>query len=326
MADTVAAGNPDGDPRDPPPIVATAANQYGSGVNTIRPVALRDRWVEWLLHRRHGGDAEQLRRTLEFLGPIRDRVIANARLSPGDVVLDVGAGDGLIGFAALEVVGPTGRVIFDEISEDLLAHLRQLAASAGVLERCDFVLTPAEDLVPIADASVDAVTLRSVLIYVERKSAALQSFYRVLRSGGRLSIFEPINRFGQPRQGEAFGGYDVAPVKELYDRVQAVYETLPTQRTMLDFDERTLLEMIEGVGFTSIKMSYEAEIGFGKEIPSWDRMMRSSPNPLAPTGAEAIAQALTPQEAERYVSHMRPLLESGPPRIRSGMVYVVATK
>ncbi|MGH2669792.1 MAG: IS630 family transposase, partial [bacterium] len=81
-----------------------------------------------------------------------------------------------------------------------------------------------------------------------------------------------------------------------------------------------------GVNKTSRTAHYEAEIGFGREVPSWDRMMRSSPNPLAPTGAEAIARTLTPQEADRYVTYMRPLLESGPPRIRSGTVYISATK
>lgn len=70
-----------------------------------------DRWAAWLAQRRHGGDAKQLRRTLEFLAPVRAQVISHAGLGRGDVVLDVGCGDGLIAFAAAEEVGPTGSVI-----------------------------------------------------------------------------------------------------------------------------------------------------------------------------------------------------------------------
>lgn len=66
--------------------------------------------MAWLAQRRHSGDPEQLRRTLEFLSPVRAQVIAHAGLSRADVVLDVGCGDGLT-FAAAEEVGPTGSVI-----------------------------------------------------------------------------------------------------------------------------------------------------------------------------------------------------------------------
>ena len=45
----------------------------------------------------------------------------------------------------------------------------------------------------MADGSVDVVTTRSVLIYVKDKAAALREFYRVLKPGGRVSLFEPIN-------------------------------------------------------------------------------------------------------------------------------------
>lgn len=287
---------------------------------------LRDQWAEWLLHRRHGGDPEQLRRTLEFLAPIRDRVIKAARLSAGDVVLDVGAGDGLIGFAALEAVGPTGRVIFDEISADLLGELQRLAKSAGVSERCDFVLSSAETLTEIADASVDAVTMRSVLIYVADKASAFRAFYRVLRPGGRLSIFEPINRFAEPRPGEAWGGYDVRPVQDLYERVMAVYRAAPSTPTMLDFDERTLFELAEEAGFTRVKLELEAESGVREEPWTWDQWMNAAPNPLAPTGAEAIASALTPREAAGFTTYMREQMETNLPTFRSSLAYVQAVK
>lgn len=52
-----------------------------------------------------------------------------------------------------------------------------------------FVRVAAEDLSTIADA---VVTTRSVLIYVDDKAAAFRAFHRVLKAGGRLSIFEPI--------------------------------------------------------------------------------------------------------------------------------------
>ena len=54
-----------------------------------------------------------------FLLPVRDRVLRNAALTGGETLLDVGAGDGLIAFGALELIGEGGRVIFSDISQDL---------------------------------------------------------------------------------------------------------------------------------------------------------------------------------------------------------------
>lgn len=45
---------------------------------------------------------------------------------------------------------------------------------------------PADQLAAVADASVDAVTARSVLIYVKDKAQAMREFFRVLRPGGRV--------------------------------------------------------------------------------------------------------------------------------------------
>ena len=91
-----------------------------------------DEWAAWFADRRHGGDAEQLQRTLEFLLPIRDDVVRHADIGDGDTVLDVGCGEGLIAFAAVERVGPGGSVIFSDVSEGLLDHCRRLATRLGL--------------------------------------------------------------------------------------------------------------------------------------------------------------------------------------------------
>ena len=51
----------------------------------------RDKWAEWVLSRSHGGDAGQKQRWLDFLRPIRDRVLTHAELVDGG---ELGADDG----------------------------------------------------------------------------------------------------------------------------------------------------------------------------------------------------------------------------------------
>ena len=96
----------------------------------------RDQWTQWLLARRHGGDPAALERQLHDIYRFRDRVLGNAAIREGDVVLDVGTGTGLIGFGALDLVGATGRVIFSDISKDLLEECGRTAKDIGVLSRC----------------------------------------------------------------------------------------------------------------------------------------------------------------------------------------------
>jgi arsenite methyltransferase len=266
-----------------------------------------DQWARWLLHRRHGDDPEQLEQTLAYLSPIRDRVLDHARLREGETVLDVGCGDGLIAFGALDRVGPSGAVIFSDISQDLLDQCQHLATQMGVLHRCRFLRAGAEDLAAIADGTVDAVTTRSVLIYVADKRRAFAEFFRVLRPGGRISLFEPINRFGggQP-------SWDAGPIQELRDRVRAVYEALQPLDTdpMVDFDERDLLDFVEAAGFREIHLEYRADIE-PAEPRRWETVLHSSGNPRLPTLAKVIDQVLTPEEAARYEAHLRPIIEGG---------------
>src|SRR5215813_11425694 len=114
--------------------------------------------------RAFGGDPEARQQDLaEFLYPVRDKVLDKAQLRPDDTVLDVGAGDGLIAFGALERLGPDGQVIFSDISQDLLDHCQEAAEAEAALERCRFLPAPADQLTAVATGSVDVVTTRSVL-------------------------------------------------------------------------------------------------------------------------------------------------------------------
>src|SRR5216110_2745948 len=119
----------------------------------------------------------------EELVPVRDKVLERAGLAKGETLLDVGCGEGMIGFGALE--RGAGHVVFSDISQDLLDFCRELASELGASERCSFVKGPAQDLDGLDDGSVDVVTTRSVLIYVPEKEQAFREFFRVLRPSGR---------------------------------------------------------------------------------------------------------------------------------------------
>jgi arsenite methyltransferase len=271
----------------------------------------RDRWAEWILSRRHGGDAEERRAHLEILATVRERLLDNAQISFGDTVLDVGAGDGLIAFGALGRVGPQGRVIFSDVSEDLLDVCRSLAQAESAEDRCEFVHATAESLSSIPDESVDVLTTRSVLIYVESKQQAFDEFHRVMKPEGRFSIFEPINSYF-PRSANLFWNYDVTPVAELVSKVRAVYERAQPRDTdpMLNFDDRDLLDMAQLAGFTGLHLELQVAIVPGVWWGSWSSFLKASGNPLAPSLEEAMAEALTPEEASTLEAYLRPLVDA----------------
>src|SRR5687768_10507643 len=110
----------------------------------------RDYWAEWLAERRFGGDPEVRERFLAELQKTRDKVLDSAQLAPGETLLDVGCGDGLIAFGALE--RGAGQVVFSDVSDDLLDECRARAEELGALHRVRFVRAPADDLAPIEDA------------------------------------------------------------------------------------------------------------------------------------------------------------------------------
>ena len=287
-----------------------------SGVTT-------DKWANWLLRHRDGGSADLRSRYAPQLTDFRDGVLERAAIAPGDTVLDVGTGTGLIGLGALDRVGPGGRVIFSDISETLLDECRRQADPA----RSTFVRAAADDLGPIPDASVDVVTTRSVLIYVARKPAAFAELHRVLRPGGRLSIFEPINSFPGRTGHDTVLGLDPGPIADLIDKVRTAYRTAaPGVAAMLDFDERDLVRWAGEAGFTGVRLDYRAEVDVpGPPLSDWAAVRRTAPNPLVPTYGEVLETALSPAERDRFDAHVRSQANV-PTRHTAATAYLSATR
>jgi SAM-dependent methyltransferase len=284
----------------------------------------KDCWSEWLATRRSGGDEEVAREIATQLAARREKVLDRALLVTGETLLDVGCGEGLIGFGALD---RGADVVFSDISPNLLDHCRQTVDTLGAVERCCFVLASADDLSAVEDESVDVVTTRSVLIYVADKRAAFREFFRVLRPGGRISLYEPINRFAYPEPQDRLCGYDVAAVAEIAAKLRGLLEEIqpPESDPMLDFDERDLLDACEAAGFFPMELELNAEIRRLERRP-WQTFAAIAGNPKIPTLAEAMESALDADERARLTAHLRPLVEAGAGTWRMAHAWLAAEK
>jgi len=264
--------------------------------------------------------------------PVRDKVLANAKLKIGETLLDVGTGDGLIGFGAIEKVGADGKVIFSDISEKLLDVCKECATETGVIDRCEFLKANAIDLSAVESESIDAVTTRSVIIYVQEKQKVFEEFFRVLKKGGRVSMFEPIAKLGFEfiDKTNRYLGYDVLPIKDLLTKIYDLYkDQRDSQSTMGDFDERDLVKMLEKAGFGFIHLELDVTLGNAGLLGGegmWEVFYNSSPNPLVPTLCTEVETALTPDEQERFIAHLKPLVETNTGRTAQCLAYISAVK
>jgi arsenite methyltransferase len=113
------------------------------------------------------------------------------KLSKGERVVDVGSGAGFDSFVAAHQVGPTGKVIGVDMTEEMLAKSRSTAASLG-LAHVEFRQGIAEDL-PVENGWADVVISNGVINLCADKKQVFSEILRVLRPGGTLQFADIAN-------------------------------------------------------------------------------------------------------------------------------------
>lgn len=125
-------------------------------------------------------------------GWYRRSVVQSMNLPQGGCVLDLGAGTGDLALEMQNVVGPEGRVIALDLSEEMLAEARQ----RGVRE----TIQGSMKAIPLSDNSLDGLVCGYSIRYAEDLDATLKEIKRVLKPSAPLVILEmtiPKSKLGR---------------------------------------------------------------------------------------------------------------------------------
>jgi demethylmenaquinone methyltransferase/2-methoxy-6-polyprenyl-1,4-benzoquinol methylase len=174
------------------------------------------------------------------------KLLVEKAVREGDKVLDAGAGTGSTALLAAKKVGPSGKVVLFDLSENMLAVARKKIRNVGLQDRTEFATGDILDL-PFQDGSFDVVLSTYSLCPVIEPSKTALELYRLVKPGGLLGIAhsaEPDNPL----------------IRRLADKLEDIIWHFPL--LSLGCRSISILPALEGAGARAI---FHRKIG----VPLW---------------------------------------------------------
>lgn len=285
------------------------------------------RWAKWVLDSRYGSSEADYLSVSSQLTRERERILDSVALAPDCVFLDLGCGEGLLGFGVLERLQGS-QVIFVDISSELIEHVEERAQRQGVTDRCRFLVQDIVSLDALADETADVAAVRSLFIYIQDQSKALKEVYRVLSPGGQIVVSEPLNSYWKDHSdNRGLWGYWTESTDPIIAKIKQFYRSWPgTKNRFFEVDEKEFALKAANVGFESVRIDMTAKLSGPPLFRSWQSLLAFSPNPTVPSLSEVIEEVCTRAEAMQLETALAPAVEAGNARQRMAVAYFTAKK
>lgn len=242
--------------------------------------------------------------------PVSADLLRTADLQPGERVLDVACGTGLIARLAAGAVGPRGSVTGIDLAPDMIEVAKDIQTPIG--PEIEWHVGDAAAL-PLADDSYDVVLCQMGLMFIEDRLAALAEMRRVLVSGGRLVVSTP----GQ-----------IQPTFELME--QAIVEHISPElggfvRAVFSMhDPEAVATLLQDAGLDEVS-STVATATFQLPGPAeflWQYINLSPMGPLVAQASEAAQSAMERQVVDSW----QPYVVNGGTPVDQPMVIATGRK